>query len=1579
MKPSRPAPDSVAQQIEHSRKDLLDLSLRNSALHFRASKTRGIEIIEPPPQGICQALTLKNSRLSFQSSDEEGTPAAGDKPEDNVPEVPPTDQAKIRNLKTPYTSKMLQSRLTATFRVARSSIEEQGVNILYAALGMLHWYDSPSSKTVRAAPLTLIPVTLTRTGARRRYSLTMSEDDITTNLSLKAKLQESFGISLPVLNNGGDLKIDQYFDKVAQAVADHPEWTIDRTRVHVGFFSFTKLLLYNDLDAAVWDGHTPPADHPLIRRLFGDSTAGDEPPSPVADGQPLDEHPDLPSIREVVDADASQTTAVLDVKAGKNLVIQGPPGTGKSQSITNLIADRIAAGKTVLFIAEKRAALEVVHRRLQALGLGDACLDLHSNKASKAMVLQELERTLAIPEPRIPDRTTQEMLLTINRNRLNDYCTLINATVGRSGVTIHDTIGRLSKLNRDEKQVWPEMSLGDSGGVEWSPEEYAVRLENVQRFQSILHAMGAPAENPFHDSRLRQLTPLDVPRIGATIDAALTATRELSTTAQGLTPRRTPTTEPDKELFDTTPAQVQALTETAEQAASAPDLTGIDHRQPEWTSRLKQLRTLIRQLQELTRIHAEYDEHLKPEAWTVDLTKALAPLRSATRSIWGRATGAYRRARKAFQAIQRETGNGDELDAAAVLNAIEEHQRLTDNIEWTLGRHQALFRNQKIEDAQAREHLLRAIEWLVPLHEDLTRGAVDPRILDYLDANQHPDTLLEKVKECRHGLERLTTAYRLVQEELKITEERSSAQMARTPLTETSGWLQATKNNIERLDEHVQYNKIAAKLQENGLGRLVETAATWNEAGTRLTNAFERARLTALLQHAFDETPHLSDYRNADLTQSIRVFGENDVDQLLQNRTRVARGHWRRLPRGADNKGLALIRRECAKKRRHKPLRRLLTEAGQTIQQIKPVLMMSPLSVAKYIPPGAFLFDVLIMDEASQVRPTEALGAVLRARQIVVVGDTRQLPPTNFFDTLEDDEEHESATGDLESIMGMCKAAGFPERMLRYHYRSRHESLIAVSNQEFYNNQLAVFPSPDADRIDSGLHFHCHPETVYEPGKGKRYNAGEAAHVAEAVMEHARKTPELSLGVVGFGLSQTRHIEDEVDRRRQKSPSAESFFEKHADEPFFVKNLEQVQGDERDVILISIGYGKTAGGTMPMRFGPLNQEGGERRLNVLITRARLRLEVYANFQAIDLDTSSKQSKGLNALKVFLGYAENGILEQPAETGREPDSPFEEAVADALTARGHTVRHQIGSAGFFVDLAVVDPDHPGRYLLGIECDGKTYHSARTARDRDRLRQQVLERLGWTIHRVWSTDWFMNPGQEVDAIEKAVADARAKSPTEEAAPTPEPATPKPRPRQTKARTRTPAGTKPYRVARIPAKSEIVDAVVQVVDVESPIHVEEATRRILTKTGGTATKKRVSEVREAAELAAGTDRIRIRGDFLWNADETDVPIRRRDKPGLPAGLRKPDMLADEELQPAILHVLRQTKDIDSADAIKQTASLFGFSRAGEKWTTRLKTVVERMVTTGQVTCKDDRLSLGKVEPDQKAAEPTQDLPED
>ena len=453
-------------------------------------------------------------------------------------------------------------------------------------------------------------------------------------------------------------------------------------------------------------------------------------------------------------------------------------------------------------------------------------------------------------------------------------------------------------------------------------------------------------------------------------------------------------------------------------------------------------------------------------------------------------------------------------------------------------------------------------------------------------------------------------------------------------------------------------------------------------------------------------------------------------------------------------------------------VRKLIARIPNLLQTLKPCFLMSPLAVSQYLPAGPLAsdhleFDVVIFDEASQVLPEDALPAIDRTRQVIVVGDTKQLPPTTFFqsglgnddDESDDDEkENEDRFKGRESILDVMVGqvgAGFAERYLSVHYRSRCESLIRFSNHAFYEDRLLTFPSPDpAAACVRDEHL---PNATYDAG-GSRTNRDEAERVTDIVFElMATQTASESIGVVALSRSQADLIENLIEERRLLNRHLDHRFGDDLPERFFVKNLENVQGDERDHMILSIGFGPTPAGVVRNSFGPINQEGGERRLNVAVTRARKSMTVVHSLRAEDITSGQP---GARQLRRYLEYVRNPELAFESEvTGTgEPESPFEEAVLAALRSRGHVVDAQVGVSGYRIDLAIKSEDGEG-YDLGIECDGVTYHSSPTARDRDWLRQQVLEGLGWRIHRVWSTAWVRDPETEIVAIEQALQRARA----------------------------------------------------------------------------------------------------------------------------------------------------------------------------------------------------------------------------
>lgn len=559
------------------------------------------------------------------------------------------------------------------------------------------------------------------------------------------------------------------------------------------------------------------------------------------------------------------------------------------------------------------------------------------------------------------------------------------------------------------------------------------------------------------------------------------------------------------------------------------------------------------------------------------------------------------------------------------------------------------------------------------------------------------------------------------------------------------------------LNTWLDYKRMCKKLSDQGMLLVLNNLEAGNISSNVLRETLELVISHQLANEILEEHDTLALFSGMEQMAIRDKFRQYDRKLLELQRSKIAYRASRKKPPAGNARGkvssytdTALIRHEGGKKSRLIPIRRLIKQAGDAISAVKPCFMMSPMSVAQYLPPGQFKFDLVVMDEASQIRPEDALGAIARGSSLVVVGDPKQLPPTSFFQKVVNDEDEEDivALQDSESILESVLPM-FKTRRLRWHYRSRHESLIAFSNKQFYDSNLILFPSPFQTSEEFGIRF-----SRIENGRfTSRRNVEEAKAIVQAVGEQFINNPDESVGVVAMNTEQRDEIERQLDQLIKDTPQLQMAYERNLtmDEPLFIKNLENVQGDERDVIIISMTYGpEQVGGRVMQRFGPINSDVGWRRLNVLFTRSKKRMHIFSSMGSGDIIVGGNSKRGVVALKAFLGYCETGHLHQAEHTGKPADSDFEIAVMQALADYGYECEPQLGVAGYFLDLAVKDPGLPGRFLMAVECDGATYHSAKSTRDRDRLRQEVLEGLGWKVRRIWSTDWFKNPQAQLQPI-------------------------------------------------------------------------------------------------------------------------------------------------------------------------------------------------------------------------------------
>ena len=581
-------------------------------------------------------------------------------------------------------------------------------------------------------------------------------------------------------------------------------------------------------------------------------------------------------------------------------------------------------------------------------------------------------------------------------------------------------------------------------------------------------------------------------------------------------------------------------------------------------------------------------------------------------------------------------------------------------------------------------------------------------------------------------------------------------------------WVQARRQDSHLVHEWVRFCELRDQLTQAGLGVILSELSDGRISIEDAKKAFLARFYGLWLDWVYEQSTVLRGFSTEVHERSVDQFRSLDRDAIRLSYTRIrqARLNDPNRPTAAtfdapSSSELGTLLREVNKKKRHLPLRLLFSRIPSVLLRLKPCLMMSPLAVSTYLNTPEIRFDVVIFDEGSQVRPYDAISSIYRGRQLIVAGDQKQLPPTTFFERTvseeeisTDEEDSAESISDYESILDVCCTLGIPRRRLRWHYRSRREALIAFSNRHIYDNELVTFPSVLDTGLSRAIRFEYLPQGRWKVGSGGAFNPIEAMRTAELVMEHFRGNPTSSLGVIAFSQRQQMAILDELERLRRTESSLEDYFSEDSEEPFFVKNLENVQGDERDIIFLSIGYGQDDNGRVSMRFGPLNRQGGQRRLNVAVTRARSEMTIVSSMRSHDIDLSRTNADGARLLRAYLDFAERGVSALGSEISEvhqeDYDSPFEQEVREALKKRGMEVKMQVGCSGYKIDLALVDPKKPGRFILGIECDGATYHSSATARDRDRLRQEVLESLGWTIVRLWSTDWMRDPERQIKRV-------------------------------------------------------------------------------------------------------------------------------------------------------------------------------------------------------------------------------------
>ena len=1562
----------VSKQTIWERK-LLDLTLRNSLLNTRITKST-LQLISVKINELEDALA---GGQEFQIL---AKPTDWDNPllnagiyqvlhaKDPIVDLV-KDELKQKRLRAYLNDEALQRSLTYLYRSSRLSLEENGANTLYLALGLLKWLETPSSTRPRFAPILLLPVEIVRKSAAKGYVIRSRDEETVLNITLLEMLRQYFGIHIggldPLPRDESGVDVPKIFNTIRRAVMDRKGWDVEEQAV-IGNFSFSKFIMWNDI-------HNN-ADKLKRNKIVAGLISGKAEWEPIScEEEPIDLDEKYPAgdVALPIGADSSQFDAVCAAVNEKSFILHGPPGTGKSQTITNIIANALYKGKKVLFVAEKMAALQVVQRRLEAIGLAPFCLELHSNKTKKASVLEQLKRTTEVVKLRSNEvfRIEAERLDALRRE-LNDSVRALHRRQS-TGLSLYECFAEYAKARYEGRTA----SIPRETLVAAVP---AVRADNdvaIAEYETMCRVCGSPGNHPLagiflttYSSAIRTESEQRLSELSGSLRNCKKTTAALS----------------DLLKFDVSELPTdrrQALKEIVGILLTAEtlpiELLGSSHR-AEWFARIEEAVRIGLEMDKIgSAITDDFDRKILE--WDVEVWETQW---RASQSKWWllRLLGQSRvhsRVRS-FSKGKRHFTDEEICEVFSHLNAYHVKQKRLDDYSGTLRpilgplwdladwkRIEDACRNVKTLDRQillltrelsaaesVRESLCNHLGYGLTAFRDL---AAD-KLRAFLDSEAAVSRDTEAVQNL------LMTSALSDNDELSF--ESSLAIVAR--------WME----HLDMLRDWVAYILQRQKVIDRGLGEIVREVEAGHVSTEDIMSYYRKSFFRSYAEYILAQEPVLSAFHGTLFSEKVERFKQlsRDFERLTREElfAKLASALPALQKEAAQSSEVGILQRNIRNGGRGTSIRKLFDQIPDLLTRMCPCMLMSPISVAQYIEVGDNPpFDLVIFDEASQMPTSEAVGAIARGRNVIVVGDPKQMPPTSFFSTSTYDEENADKE-DMESILDDCLALSIPSKYLLWHYRSKHESLIAFSNVKYYDNKLLTFPSPDDLATKVGWQ---HVVGVYDRGK-TRQNRAEAEAVIREI-ERRLLNPETvrrSIGVVTFNTNQQSLIEDLLNELFRRNPELETAA-LECEEPIFVKNLENVQGDERDVILFSVGYGPDKDGKIALNFGPLNRQGGWRRLNVAVSRARYEMKIFSTLKAEQIDLNRTSAEGVAGLKAFLEYAEKGrsvlYYNRPAESSS--DDALLESISEELAKRGYAARTNVGCSGYKIDIGIVDPQHPDKYLLGVLCDGHNYKAARTAQDRLVTQSGVLRMLGWRLHRVWAMDWWENRSRTIDSIIEAVeaAENQVDPPGEEpvrAEPSSKSMVPE---ADLQNFSRMPveeeSSCRSYNRSILEYKSvsaddlvsgiydeEILDRISAVVNAEAPINKGLLCRRVLNSFGiarmGTRLSAYMDVLLECLSLPVTGK------DFYWRKDQNpkEYSIYR------PDSRREALDIAPEEVCVALCRILQEQGSLPQDSLARETAHLFNYTRMGENVLASMSRGIAYALEKGRITRSEQRIKL-------------------
>lgn len=1368
-----------------------------------------------------------------------------------------TGNRKDGKLTSYLNSTELGQRLKNFYRESRNSLEENGANTLFLALGILRWFETEKSQQPRYAPILLLPVDIIRR-SNNDYIIRSRDEDITFNTTLAEMLKQNFHVSIPGIDplpeddHGCDvLKV---LTIVRSCIMRIHRWDVLEESM-LGLFSFSKFVMWNDVHSNI----DLMRDNPVIKALLTNGTwQEDEKPVDISH---YDE--DCPPSDNAIpiDVDSSQLEAVLESGQGHSFILYGPPGTGKSQTITNMITNALFHGKRVLFVAEKMAALEVVQRRLEKIGLSPFCLELHSNKVTKSHFLEQLDQALSLTRINEPTEYAQVANdLMHERQKLSKFNALIHEKTD-SGLSLYDCITCYSSLKGTPDYPSAEFMK------DFDVRKMDSALAEIKKAGTLLSVVGKPSEHPLFGLNVNGNSKEVEDTLRANLPALLEEVDGIETAIQNI----------NKALMTSLPNT----------AVSIPFICKLQKILQNWNTEIL--------FEDYNQLSSEWD---------------------AANSSWF--LPKFFKKKKIVKYLHK-------FNDRVAAKDVEEFLKLL-----------TVFH----DDADRLNiHLLEGVA--IPFDKTVITG--DTKAI--LSVRQYNGTMsgLQKVCSIEDDFESLKRML--------------------------PRWI----TGLDKLRDWSLWCALVKELREHNMAETVK-ALEQSDAGSiqKIADSFAKGCYGSLAHSIIDGHEELQMFKGILFEDQIRKYKE--LDNKFKDLT-IKMLYYRlasRVPSQttgvSDASELGILKRYIHSKGRGVSVRKIIDQIPELLPRLCPVMLMSPISVAQFIDLHNRKFDIVCFDEASQMPTSEAVGAIARGNALICVGDPKQMPPTSFFSSNTIDEE-DAENDDMESILEDCITISMPARYLNWHYRSKHESLIAFSNLQYYDGKLYTFPSVD-DRARKVRYVHVNG--TYDYGK-TRSNAAEADTIVKEVVKRLQSDSKESIGIVAFSKVQQNLIEDKLGDALAKYPELEKKAY-NGDEPIFIKNLENVQGDERDVILFSVGYGPDKNGKVSMNFGPLNNVGGERRLNVAVSRARNEMVVYTIMEPEMIDLKRTKALGVAGLKNFLKFAKTGELPLRNSQVSETRKDIADVIGDELRSKGYKVDTHVGHSAFKVDIAIVDPKDSEKYILGILCDGDNFYQAKTEREREIGQPSFLHHLGWNLLRVWSLDWYIDKKQVMDSILKAIRDsANGNKNNDEKEKETSRASSKYMFKSSETIPQQDKQPEDVRIARpykqysytfnthakwntetlFSARRELHldDVFLNTIKEEQPITLKLLSKRVANfHTINVVTKKFLSEaLRFLKDLP-------VHMDTEYSDDNPTFWVSEDDKFAFKDirenGGRKIEEIPEIEIHNAIKFVIEQQVSLPTDDLVKATSVLFGFSHTGSLINRAISKVIDVMLSRGELS---------------------------